>query len=77
MLIINDPFPEYEWATSFIALLSGKDKAMRVNTLVKLDPKPDKDGIASYRWVIGYRNGKYVELDRAALVLPRVLPRPQ
>ena len=77
MLIINDPFPEYEWATSFIALLSGKDKAMRVNTLVKLDPKPDKDAIASYRWVIGYRNGKYVELDRAALLLPRVLPRPQ
>jgi len=77
MLIINDPFPDYEWATSFIALLSGKDNTIRVNTLVKLDPKPDKDALASYRWIIGYRNGRYVELDLATLVLQPVPSRPQ
>jgi hypothetical protein len=67
ILIVNDPFPEYEWATSFIALLVGNDKSIRVNTLVKLDPKPTKEAIAAYRWLIGYRNGRYIELDRSVV----------
>ena len=67
ILIVNDPFPEYEWATSFIALLVGGDKSRTVSTLVKLDPKPDKEAIAAYRWVIGFKDGNYVELDRSTI----------
>jgi hypothetical protein len=67
ILIVNDPFPEYQWATSFIALLVAKDKTVTVNTLVKMEPKPTHEAIAAYNRVIGYRNGRYVEVDRSHL----------
>ena len=67
ILIVNDPFPDYQWATSFIALLVGKDKTIVVNTLVKLDPKPAREAIAGYNRVIGYKDGRYIEVDRSTI----------
>lgn len=68
ILIVNDPFPDYQWATSFIALLVGNDRSIVVKTLVKVDPKPTADAIQGYTRVIGYRDGEYVEVDRSTIM---------
>lgn len=70
LLIVNDCFPGNEWASTFLADLVGNQHAMTVHTLVKLDPKPTRAQIESYTHVIGFRDGRYVELDRSALPSP-------
>jgi hypothetical protein len=63
LLIVNDNFPDHEWASTFIASLVGADKSIHVQTLKKLDPKPARERIASYTTIVGLRDGAMVELD--------------
>ena len=62
ILIVSDPFPENEWATAFIALLIANDKSLVVHRLGKINPPPTPADIARYATVIGYQDGRYVEL---------------
>ena len=62
LLIVNDPFKDYEWASSFIALLVAKDKSVVVHSLVKLDPKPAREQMAQYTTVLAFENGHFVEV---------------
>ncbi len=55
VLIVNDPFPEYEWASTFIAILIAKDSSVNIHSLVKLDPKPTKEQMAQYTTVLASR----------------------
>jgi hypothetical protein len=61
LLILNDPFKDYEWASSFIALLIAKDRSLVVQTLVKLDPKPDRKQMAEYTTVLAFEGGRFVK----------------
>ena len=61
MLIVNDPFPEYEWASTFIAILIANDRSVNIHSLVKLDPKPTKEQIAQYTTVLAFENGRFVQ----------------
>lgn len=67
LLIVNDPFTGYEWASSFLALLVSREKSLQVHTMVKLDPKPTRQQIDAYSKVIAWRNGSFMEVDRQAL----------
>jgi hypothetical protein len=61
LLILNDPFKDYEWASSFIALLIAKDRSLVVQTWVKLDPKPDRKQMAEYTTVLAFEGGRFVK----------------
>lgn len=67
VLIYNDPFTEYEWASSFIAFLVTNDKSINVAAWAKLEPKPGREQIEWYTRVIGYLDGRYIEIDRDSI----------
>jgi hypothetical protein len=62
VLIVNDPFPEYEWASTFIAILIAKDSSVNIHSMVKLDPKPTKEQMAQYTTVLAFENGRFVQV---------------
>jgi hypothetical protein len=62
VLIVNDPFPDYEWASSFIAILIANDRSVTIHTLAKLDPKPAPDQIAEYTAVLAFENGRFINV---------------
>jgi hypothetical protein len=58
VLIASDPFPENEWASTFIALLSSNDHSLVVHRQGKSAPAQ------TYNKVITYKDRKYEELQR-------------
>jgi hypothetical protein len=61
VLIVNDPFPEYEWASSFIAILIANDRSVNIHSLVKLNPKPTKQQMTEYTTILAFENGRFIE----------------
>ena len=57
VLIASDPFPENEWASTFIALLSRNDHSLVVHRQGKTTPAQE------YNKKIIYKNGKYEEIQ--------------
>jgi hypothetical protein len=57
VLIASDPFPENEWASSFIALLSRNDHSLVVHRQGKFPP------VQTYNKIITYKNRKYEEIQ--------------
>lgn len=62
VLIVNDPFPENRWASSFIALLVRNDHSIVVHRLGMSEPAITQADLPRYARIIGYENGRYVEL---------------
>jgi hypothetical protein len=67
LLLLDDPFGEWEWATSFIAAVVGDRRDLQIHKYAKLDPKPSKEQVARYTHVITYDGTKYVEADSSKL----------
>ena len=65
LLILNDPFGEYEWATTFIAAVVGNDRTVTIQKRKMDQPIPGPEQMAQFRTVIAYANGGYYEADRA------------
>ena len=62
VLIVEDAFPDAQWASSFISLVVANDHAIQVDRLVKMEPPPTQADVDQYSTIIGYENGHYVEL---------------
>jgi hypothetical protein len=45
-----------------VTLLAGQDRSIRVHILRDADPRPGPGELRKYTTVIGYQNGKYVDL---------------
>jgi hypothetical protein len=67
LLLLDDPFGEWEWATTFIASVVGNTRDLQIHKYRKLEPRPNREQVAAYTHVITYDGSKYVEADRSAL----------
>ena len=67
LLLVEDPFGEWEWATTFIASVVGNSRDLRIHRYRKLEPRPTPEQVSAYTHVITYDGSKYVEADRGAV----------
>jgi hypothetical protein len=63
MLIVSDNFEEFPWASTFLAYLIGGQRSMQIHKLAELKQRPSKEEIAEYTTIIGFREGRYVEVE--------------
>ena len=66
LLILNDPFGEYEWATTFIAAVVGNDRSVTIQKRKQDQPLPSPEQMAQFSTVIAYEDGRYFEVERTA-----------
>jgi hypothetical protein len=67
LLLLDDPFGEWEWATTFIASVVGNSRDLQIHKYRKLEPRPNQEQVAAYTHVVTYDGSRYVEAVRAAL----------
>jgi hypothetical protein len=64
ILILNDPFGEYEWATTFIAGVVGNERSVSMQKRMQHQALPKPEQLARFGTVIAYKNQSYFEVDR-------------
>jgi hypothetical protein len=57
VLILQDPFGQYNWASAFIGQLIYREH-VPIDRLEQMDPKPDAKAIAEYTYVMTYEDGQ-------------------
>ncbi|HYP05466.1 MAG TPA: hypothetical protein VER03_04455 [Bryobacteraceae bacterium] len=67
LLITNDPFGEWAWASTFIASVVGNDRSVSIRNLAKIEPRPTPAEIANYTTIIGYAGGRYYQMEPSAV----------
>jgi hypothetical protein len=65
LLIADDPFGEYEWATTFIATVVGNERTVSVHKRRRDQPVPGPDELRNFTNVIGFKDGRYFEMERS------------
>jgi hypothetical protein len=66
LLILNDPFGEYEWATTFIAAVVGNDRSVTIQKRKQDQPLPSPEQMAQFNAVIAYEDGRYFEVKQTS-----------
>lgn len=69
ILVVQDPFEEFNWASRFIAGLVYRDPYLPVDRLPSMQPKPDAAEIAKYTIRLTYEDGKLRDLSAAEVPL--------
>jgi hypothetical protein len=67
LLLLDDPFGEWEWATTFIASVVGNTRDVQIHKYRKLEPRPTREQVATYTHVVTYDGSKYVVADGSTL----------
>ena len=67
LLLVDDPFGEWEWASTFIAAVVGNSRDLQIHKYRKLEPRPTPEQVRAYTHVITHDGSKYVEADRASV----------
>jgi hypothetical protein len=62
MLIVTDPFGQFDWASLFIARLLYRDDMLAVDRVAKMDPKPHAAAIAKYDAIMTYQDGRLIDV---------------
>ena len=69
ILVVQDPFGEFNWASRFIAGLVYRDPYLPVDRLPSMQKKPDAAEIAKYSIRLTYEDGKLRDLSAAEVPL--------
>ncbi|RPI17599.1 MAG: hypothetical protein EHM65_02940 [Acidobacteriales bacterium] len=69
ILVVSDPFGEFNWASFFTACLVYRDPYLRVDRLPSMEKKPNAAEVASYDVRLGFENGKLRDLAPAEVPL--------
>ena len=69
ILVVQDPFGEFNWASQFIARLVYRDPYLPVDRLPSMQKKPDAAEIAKYSIRLTYEDGKLRDLSAAEVPL--------
>jgi len=62
ILVVQDPFEEFNWASLFIASLVCREPYLGVDRLPSMEKKPDAAEIARYSIRLTYEDGKWRDL---------------
>lgn len=65
LLVLDDGFKKYPWASTFLAYLVGREKTMQVHKLANLNPRPSTEAIAAYANIITLQDGSYRKVTPA------------
>jgi len=69
ILVVSDPFGEFNWSSLFSACLVYRDPYLRVDRLPSMEKKPNAAEIASYDVRLGFENGRLRDLAPAEVPL--------
>jgi hypothetical protein len=58
ILIVSDPFKQFNWASLFIARLVYRDESLAVDRLVSMDRKPTAIQVTEYNVRLAFEDGK-------------------
>ncbi len=71
VLVVKDPFGEFNWASLFITRLVYRAPALAVDRLESMDPRPTAEQIAKYDYRLAYEEGKLRDVPAAEVPLGR------
>jgi hypothetical protein len=69
ILVVQDPFGEFNWASQFIVCLVYRDPYVAMDRLPSMEKKPDAAEIAKYSIRLTYEDGKLRDLSAAEVPL--------
>ncbi len=77
VLVVNDPFGRFDWASLFVGRLLYHDTTLTVDSLSKLNPKPEGPAIEAYDVILTYENGtlRDVSPDQVQSIIRTAAPQ--
>jgi Dolichyl-phosphate-mannose-protein mannosyltransferase len=63
VLILKDPFGQYNWASIFVIRLVYRDPSIHVDRLETMNPKPDAAAVATYNYILTFEDDRLIEID--------------
>ncbi len=71
ILMVKDPFGEFNWASKFITCLVYRDPYLRVDRLPSMEKRPDAAEIATYDFRLAYEDGRLQDVSAAEVPVAR------
>ena len=69
ILVVKDPFKQFNWASLFIARLVYRDESLGVDRLVSMDHKPTATQVAEYNVRLAFEDGKLRDVPASQVPL--------
>ena len=63
VLILKDPFGQYNWASLFVIYLVYSDLSIHVDRLETMQPKPDAAALATYNYIMTFEDDRLIGID--------------